>query len=136
MQKREHPRNPLPTVDVIIELKGRGLVLVQRKYPPPGWALPGGFVDYGESLEAAAVREALEETSLQIRRVRQFHSYSDPNRDARHHTITTVFIAEADGEPQAADDAKAVAVFSRDTLPRNLAFDHARILEDYFEKRY
>jgi ADP-ribose pyrophosphatase YjhB (NUDIX family) len=136
MQKREHPRNPLPTVDVIIELKGRGLVLVQRKYPPPGWALPGGFVDYGESLEAAAVREAREETSLQIRLLGQFHSYSDPNRDARHHTITTVFIAEADGEPQAADDAKAVAVFSRDTLPRDLAFDHAKILEDYFEKRY
>ncbi len=137
MQTRaEHPKNPIPTVDVIIELKGRGVVLIRRKYPPPGWALPGGFVDYGETLEAAAVREAREETSLAVRLVRQFHSYSDPDRDPRRHTITTVFIAEADGEPRAADDAKEAAIFSRDSLPHDLAFDHARILEDYFEKRY
>ncbi len=100
-------RNPLPTVDVIIQLvdkpvrdNGPGpLVLVYRKNPPHGWALPGGFVDYGETLEEAAVREALEETSLRISLIRQFHTYSDPARDPRHHTITTVFIASASGEP-------------------------------------
>jgi 8-oxo-dGTP diphosphatase len=130
------PSNPIPTVDLIIELKERGIVLIQRKNPPPGWALPGGYVDYGESLEEAAVREAREETSLDVKLVRQFHSYSDSSRDPRQHTITTVFIGRAEGEPAAADDAKEVGVFAREDLPRVLAFDHEQILRDYFEGKY
>jgi ADP-ribose pyrophosphatase YjhB (NUDIX family) len=124
-------RNPLPTVDVIIELAD-GIVLIKRKNPPFGWALPGGFVDYGESLEAAAVREAREETSLDVRLVSQLGAYSDPRRDPRHHTISVVFIAEAGGRPRAADDAAEIGVFDRDTLPESMAFDHAKILQDYF----
>ena len=84
-------KNPLPTVDIIIEVVG-GIVLIERKNKPLGWALPGGFVDYGESLEQAAVREALEETGLAIRLIQQLKTYSDPNRDPRHHTLSTVFI--------------------------------------------
>jgi 8-oxo-dGTP diphosphatase len=129
-------RNPVPTVDIIIELDSGGIILIQRKNPPPGWALPGGFVDYGESLEEAAVREAREETSLDIRLVRQFHSYSRPDRDPRRHTISTVFIARSAGRPRAADDAAALAVFTRKSLPAPLAFDHAEILDDYFNQRY
>ena len=125
-------RNPLPTVDVIIETGDGGIVLIRRKNPPLGWALPGGFVDEGESLEQAAVREAREETSLDIRDLRQMHTYSDPNRDPRRHTISTVYIARAEGVPAAADDAAEIGVFSRDNLPGPLMFDHARILEDYF----
>lgn len=130
------PRNPIPTVDIIIELQGRGIVLIKRKNPPYGWALPGGFVDYGESLEEAAVREAREETSLEVELLRQFHTYSDPERDPRFHTLSTVFIARSSGEPRPADDATEIGVFKRDNLPKDLAFDHARILEDYFEERY
>ena len=129
-------QNPYPTVDVIIEMGERGIVLIKRKNPPRCWALPGGFVDYGESLEEAAVREAREETSLDVQLVRQFHAYSDPQRDQRRHNITTVFIARAEGEPVAADDAAQVSVFSLDRLPRELAFDHAQILGDYKNKRY
>jgi len=110
--------------------------LIRRKNPPAGWALPGGFVDYGETLEDAAVREAKEETGLDVRLVRQFHSYSDPHRDPRQHTISTVFLAEADGEYTAGDDAAAVGVFSARDLPDNLAFDHRQILEDYITGRY
>lgn len=130
------PRNPTPTVDLIIELDGRGIVLIRRKNPPFGWALPGGFVDYGESLETAAVREAREETSLNVKLVRQFHAYSDPGRDARQHTISTVFIASADSDPVAADDASEAGIFTRENLPGDLAFDHGEILRDYFEERY
>lgn len=132
MTERKHP---IPTVDVIIEC-GDGIVLIKRKNPPPGWALPGGFVDYGESLEDAACREALEETGLNIELLRQFHTYSDPSRDQRFHTITTVYIARAEGVPKGADDAQEARVFTRETLPREIAFDHRSILEDYFEKRY
>ncbi|RMG05562.1 MAG: NUDIX hydrolase [Nitrospirae bacterium] len=128
-------KNPIPTVDVIIECGG-GIVLIRRKNPPPGWALPGGFVEYGETLEDAARREALEETGLSIELLRQFHTYSDPSRDQRFHTITTVYIARAEGEPRGADDAVEARVFTRETLPREIAFDHRSILEDYFEKRY
>ncbi len=131
---REH-RNPLPTVDLIIECGG-GIVLIKRKNPPYGWALPGGFVDYGESLEAAAVREAKEETGLDVELVRQFHAYSDPRRDSRFHTITVVYVARAEGTPRAGDDAAGVGVFTRDPLPEDIAFDHRDILRDYFEKRY
>jgi len=129
-------RNPIPTVDIIIELEVGGIVLIERKNPPYGWALPGGFVDYGESLEDAAVREAREETSLDVRLVRQLHTYSDPSRDSRMHTLSTVFIATASGTPRASDDAKSLGVFTRDTLPGELCFDHARILSDYFEGVY
>ncbi len=127
-------RNPFPTVDVIIELAG-GIVLIKRKNPPYGWALPGGFVEYGESLEAAAVREAREETSLDVRLVSQLGAYSDPRRDPRHHTISIVFIAKAGGSPRAADDAAEIGVFDRETLPAAMAFDHAAILQDYFGTR-
>ena len=129
------PRNPYPTVDIIIQLGG-GIVLIERKNPPPGWAIPGGFVDWGESLEEAAVREAAEETSLNVTLIRQFHTYSDPRRDSRHHTITTVYIAAAEGTPRAADDAVSTGIFTADALPSPLAFDHAAILDDYFSKRY
>ncbi len=127
-------RNPVPTVDIIIETGG-GIVLIRRKNPPHGWALPGGFVDYGESFEAAAVREAREETGLDVRLVRQFHTYSDPNRDPRQHTASTVFIATAEGTPVAADDAAQARIFTRDNLPP-LVFDHARIVADYFDGVY
>jgi len=126
------PRNPFPTVDTIIEMEGGGIVLIRRKNPPPGWALPGGFIEYGESAESAAVREAREETSLEVQLVELFHVYSEPMRDPRHHTIATVFIGQASGTPRGADDAAEAAVFVEHTLPAPLAFDHARILADYF----
>ncbi|HJU62687.1 MAG TPA: NUDIX hydrolase [Candidatus Binatia bacterium] len=125
-------RNPLPTVDIIIEIAGAGVVLIERKNPPHGWALPGGFVDYGESLESAAVREAEEETSLQVQLTEQFYTYSDPSRDKRHHTISTVYIATARGVPKGADDAKTAKVFAAGQLPEPMVFDHAQILSDYF----
>lgn len=125
-------KTPLVTVDIIIEVEDRGIVLIERKNPPHGWALPGGFVDYGESLERAAVREAKEETSLDIQLIEQFYSYSDPRRDPRHHTVSTVFIARASGEPEGADDARRARLFTETDLPFPLAFDHARILRDYF----
>lgn len=123
-------RNPFPTVDIIIELEG-GIVLIERRNEPLGWALPGGFVDYGESLESAAVREAREETSLQISNLRLLGCYSDPARDARMHTISTVYMATGEGVPRAADDALNLAVFRLDCLPERLCFDHAQILADY-----
>jgi len=132
-------RNPYPTVDIIIEINstdGRGIVLISRKNPPFGWAIPGGFVDYGESLEEAAVREAKEETSLDVELLRQFHTYSDPSRDPRHHTISTVFIARADGIPEACDDAADAAIFSLQSLPEEMAFDHKTIILDYINKKY
>jgi len=131
-------RNPFPTVDIIIELEGREgeIVLIERKNPPHGWALPGGFVDLGESLEDAAIREALEETSLRVRLKRQFHAYSQPDRDPRHHTITMVFVATASGVPKAADDAMNLGIFTEKTLPSPIVFDHADILRDYFSGRY
>lgn len=127
----ETPRSPLVTVDIIIEV-GDGIVLIERKNPPQGWALPGGFVDYGESLETAAVREAKEETSLDVGLTEQFYSYSDPRRDARHHTVSTVFIAVAEGIPHGADDAKVARIFREDDFPAPIVFDHARVLADYF----
>jgi ADP-ribose pyrophosphatase YjhB (NUDIX family) len=130
------PKNPFPTVDIIIEIKDEngnaGFILIKRKNPPYGWALPGGFVDYGESLEKAAVREAKEETSLDIELVSQFHTYSNPGRDPRFHTISTVFIARAEGRPKAQDDAQEIGIFSAESMPHPLAFDHEQILDDYF----
>jgi 8-oxo-dGTP diphosphatase len=128
-------RNPVPTVDIIIEYQDQGLVLIERANPPPGWAFPGGFVDYGESLEAAAVREAREETGLTVTLLGQFHTYSDPQRDPRQHTITTVYVAQGHGDPQAADDARRLAVFAPDRLPQVLAFDHGLILSAYLKVR-
>ena len=128
----EKYRNPLLTVDIIIELPNHGIVLIERKNPPQGWALPGGFVDYGESIEKAAVREAKEETSLDVRLVEQFYTYSDPARDPRHHSVSTVFIATAQGMPHGADDAKSAGVYNESQLPNPIVFDHKRILSDYF----
>jgi len=123
-------RNPVPTVDLIIEVPA-GIVLIYRRNEPVGWALPGGFVDYGESLEQAACREATEETSLTVSNLRLLGCYSDPARDPRHHTITTVYVANGSGIPAAADDAAALAVFPTTELPTDICFDHAKILLDY-----
>lgn len=124
-------RNPLVTVDIIIEIDG-GIVLIERANPPFGWALPGGFVDYGESLEASAVREAREETCLDIKLEEQFHTYSSPERDPRHHTVTTVFIAQASGILKASSDAKSACIFKKNNLPCPIVFDHEKIICDYF----
>jgi len=127
----EKLRNPLLTVDIIVEVSG-GIVLIERKNIPHGWAIPGGFVDYGESIETAALREAKEEISLDVVLTEQFYTYSDPRRDARHHTVSTVFIATADGTPRGADDAKLARTFHENDLPEPIVFDHAQILRDYF----
>ncbi len=124
--------NPFPTVDIVIELENKRIVLIQRGKEPYGWALPGGFVDYGESLEEAAKREAMEETSLDVELVRQLGAYSAPDRDPRHHAISVVFLARANGEPRASDDAQEVGVFDEKDIPSPLAFDHEKILADYF----
>ncbi len=126
-------------MDIIIEILRedgqQGIVLIKRKNPPNGWALPGGFVDYGESMEEAAVREAKEETALDIQLKKQLHTYSDPNRDPRLHTISTVFIASAQGTPKAQDDALEIGIFTKDEINFSLAFDHNTILSDYFEQK-
>jgi len=123
-------RNPFPTVDIIIEAEG-GIILIRRKNPPYGWALPGGFVDYGESLESAAIREAQEETSLVVDNLQLLGCYSDPKRDERMHTISTVYVAQGHGTAKAADDAAALEIFTLQNLPEELCFDHAKILKDY-----
>ena len=131
-------RNPVPTVDIIIEFNGK-VILVKRKNPPLGYAIPGGYVDYGESLEHAAVREAKEETSLDVELVRQFHTYSDPQRDPRGHTVTTVYVARPknpEQEPGARDDAAELFLASPGDLPDTIAFDHEQILRDYFTSKY
>jgi 8-oxo-dGTP diphosphatase len=128
-------RNPVPTVDIIItmtNLPNRPIVLIERRHEPYGWAIPGGFVDYGETLEAAARREAAEETSLQVELIEQFYVYSNPDRDPRQHTLSTVFLAEAKGEPKAADDAKNLGLFKSWELPSQMCFDHEQILRDYW----
>lgn len=129
---KQNRDSPLVTVDVIIEVDDSGIVLIERKNPPHGWALPGGFVDYGETLEKASLREAKEETSLDVQLIEQFYTYSDPRRDPRHHTISTVYIARATGIPTGADDAKRAQIFTGANLPSPLVFDHAQILSDYF----
>ena len=131
------PVTPLLTVDTIIQLidrPGGPIVLIERQNPPYGWALPGGFVDVGETLEQAAVREAREETCLEVSLSGLLGVYSEPDRDPRGHTVSAVYVAEATGTPRAADDAKSVGVFSIDALPGEMAFDHAQILADYLKQ--
>ena len=126
---------PLVTVDAIVEVPG-GIVLVERSNPPFGYALPGGFVDYGESLEEAVRREAAEETGLDLSDLRQFHTYSEPSRDPRFHTVSTVFTAKAGGTPRAGDDAAAVKVVAPAEVPGlAFAFDHGKVLADWLARR-
>lgn len=128
-------KGPYVTVDMIIELK-EGLVLIERSNPPYGWALPGGFVDYGENLETAARREAREETHLELKNLRQFRAYSDPRRDPRFHTISVVFVGEGQGRPRFGDDAKGLQIIPyQDLLKRDYAFDHKKIIKDYLAQR-
>jgi len=124
-------KQPAPTVDIVIEIDG-GIVLIERKHPPHGWALPGGFVDEGETLAQAARREAREETSLEVELYELLGCYSDPARDARRHTISAVFVGRAQGMPRGADDAARAAIFHEHDLPRPIVFDHPTILADYF----
>lgn len=123
-------QNPIPTVDIIIEINDK-IVLIERQNPPYGWALPGGFVDYGETVEQAAQREAKEETSLDLIDLKQFRVFSDPKRDPRLHAISTVFIAKGKGEPKAADDAKNIKLVNPESLPGPFAFDHEKIILEY-----
>jgi len=132
------PRTPLLTVDIVIELvdrPGRPIVLIERKHEPLGWALPGGFVDVGELVEEAAVREAAEETNLRVELQALLGVYSDPRRDPRGHTVSVVYVATASGEPQAMDDAAALKAYEPSELPSQLAFDHPKILADYLTFR-
>jgi 8-oxo-dGTP diphosphatase len=128
------PVTPQISVDIIIRLLDHEnkIVLIERRYPPHGWALPGGFVDVGERVEAAAVREAKEETGLDVTLIALLGIYSDPARDSRGHTVSPVYIADAHGHPVAADDARNAAMFAADEIPlETLAFDHAQIIRDY-----
>lgn len=123
-------RNPAPTVDAVVLLPGDRVVLIRRKNPPHGWAIPGGFVDEGERLDVAAAREASEETGLSVTLLEQFHSYSDPARDPRRHTISTVYLATASGQPRGGDDAAEARAFAWNALPDPIVFDHREILAD------
>lgn len=125
-------KNPVPAVDIIIETN-KGVLLIERNHEPYGWAIPGGHVEYGESVETAAVREAKEETSLDVKLVKLLGVYSDPKRDPRKHTISMVYVAKAEGSPKAGSDAKSFKIYTKDNLPENLCFDHKKILEDYFK---
>jgi 8-oxo-dGTP diphosphatase len=128
------PETPALAADIIIELidyPNRPIVLIERAFPPYGWAIPGGFVDIGERIERAAIREAKEEVCLDVRLIALLGIYSEPSRDHRGHTVTACYVAEATGKPAAADDAKNCQIFSLDQLPNLLAFDHALVLADY-----
>ncbi|MBI4722556.1 MAG: NUDIX hydrolase [Candidatus Stahlbacteria bacterium] len=145
------PKYPRLTVDIIIKCcseteiplvpfrrwlrRDSGIILIERKNPPFGWAIPGGFVEYGEQVEETAFREAKEETSLEVKNLKQFYVYSKPSRDPRGHTISVVFTAEAEGTPKADSDAKNIGIFTKDNLPHNIAFDHREILDNYFSSK-
>jgi len=130
---------PYVAVDGIVKLYDkaesfRGIVLIERKNPPHGLALPGGFVDIGESCESAVVREMKEEISLDVQIIRLLGVYSDPKRDPRFHTVSAVYVCKAYGEPKAADDAKKCFVYPLDEIPmEKLVFDHATIINDFKE---
>ena len=128
--------NPALTVDVIIESgtsDTKEFILIKRKNPPYGWALPGGFVDYGESTETAAIREAREETNLDVTIIRLLGVYSKPDRDPRGHTVSVVYVVTGEGEAKARDDAAELEVYSADNLPGNIVFDHREIIADYLK---
>lgn len=132
------PQTPNLAADIIIELidhAERPIVLIERKYAPFGWAIPGGFVDIGEAVEHAAVREAREETSLDVTLTALLGCYSNPERDPRGHTVSLVYVATARGQPVAQDDAKNLQIFPLGKFPERLAFDHAQILRDYLTFR-
>lgn len=125
-------KGPFLTVDACIDVQGK-LVLIRRRFPPLGWALPGGFVDPGEDLSTACRREAKEETGLDIQLLTQLWTYSDPRRDVRKHTVSTVFAASSAGNPEGGDDAAEARLFAEEEVPwEELVFDHAQILRDYF----
>ena len=132
------PTTPLLTVDLLIEMSdrpGSPILLIERKYPPLGWALPGGFVDVGETLEHAAKREAMEETCLPVCLTKLLGCYSHPSRDSRNHTVSAVYVATASGEPRAEDDAANFALFLPNEIPAEMAFDHGMIVSDYLRYR-
>ena len=133
VHKMPPPRTPYLTVDIIILYK-KGIVLVERKYPPKGWALPGGFVEYDETVEHAARREAKEETGLTLTNLKQFHVYSGPKRDSRAHAVAVVFTATGKGILKGGDDAKTAKAFPPDKIPK-LVFDHNTIIKDFLRKR-
>lgn len=124
------PRNPYPTVDVIIEIDG-GIVLIERAHEPVGWALPGGFMDYGESPEDAARREVMEETGLEVELLELLSVYGAPDRDPRQHNVSVVYVGRATGIPVGGDDAARAGIFALGELPSPLCFDHSQIVEDY-----
>jgi 8-oxo-dGTP diphosphatase len=127
-------RNPAPTVDIVIEVGDR-IVMIERRNEPHGWALPGGFIDYGEPVERAAIREAEEETGLEVSLECLLYVFSDPTRDPRKHTMSSVFVAQAEGEPEGADDALRAELFGLEELPDHICFDHGRILKHYLNYR-
>ena len=132
----DNNKSPRLTVDMIVRMidNPNSVLLIERKNPPYGWAIPGGFVEIGETLEEAVEREIREETSLTVDKVKQFHAYSDPSRDPRGHTVSVVFTGEGIGVPEAMSDAENIRIFSIEELPRQLAFDHSQILDDYFKE--
>lgn len=136
VQPRSDRRNPFPTVDIVIYRPGTGIVLIERRNPPFGWALPGEFIDYGESAEQAALREVQEETSLEVRLTGLLGVYSDPARDPRFHTLSVVFIASIDDKsmPCPGDDAKEARFFALENLPQAMAFDHRNIVQDFIQR--
>ena len=133
-------KTPFVAVDGIIQLydekdRFQGIVLIERKNPPIGLAIPGGFVDIGETVEHALKREMKEETNLDVEILRLLGVYSDPDRDLRFHTVSITYVCKAKGTPKAKDDAKAVHVFKLEEIPfEKLVFDHAKILRDYLDR--